>query len=71
MFYIIEIQKNAEGQYAHLVYTAESQRQAESIYYDKLHFAAVSGLPLHAVVCLTEDGLHHMSKAYRADDTQD
>ena len=65
MFYIIEIQKNAQGQNAHLVYTAETQREAESIYYDKLHFAAVSELPLHSVVLITEDGDHHMSKSYR------
>lgn len=71
MFYIIEIQKNAEGQYAHLVYTAESQNQAESIYYDKLHFAAVSTLPLHSVVLITESGDHHMSKAYRHGESND
>lgn len=65
MFYIIEIQKNNEGQNAHLVYTAETQNEAESIYYSKLAYAATSSLPLHAVVCLTEEGLHHMSKSYR------
>ena len=71
MFYIIEIQKNAEGQYAHLVYTAESQNQAESIYYDKLRFAAVSELPLHSVALITENGDRHMSKAYRHGEAAD
>ena len=71
MFYIIEIQKNNEGQYAHLVYTAATQNEAESIYFGKLAYAATSGLPLHAVVCLTEDGLHHMSKSYRNGESHD
>lgn len=65
MFYIIEIQKNAQGAYSHLVYTAASQNEAESVYFGKVAYAATSGLPLHAVVCLTEDGLHHMSRSYR------
>ena len=65
MFYIIEIQKNAEGAYSHLVYTAASQKEAESVYFGKLSYAALSELPLHAVVCLTEDGLHQMSMSYR------
>ena len=69
MFYIIEIQKSSEEQYSHLVYTAATQNEAESIYYSKLAYAATSNLPLHSVVCLTEDGLHHMSKSYRHGET--
>ena len=65
MFYIIEIQKTSEGQYAHLVTTEETQRAAESTYFNKLSYAAQSGLPLHSVAIITEDGEHHMSKSYR------
>ena len=71
MFYIIEIQKNDQGQCSHLVYTATTQNEAESIFYSKLAYAATSSLPLHSVVCLTEDGLYHMSKSYRNGESHD
>ena len=71
MFYIIEIQKNAQGQYAHIVETAETQRAAESTYYSKLSYAAQSNLPLHSVAIITEDGDHHMSKSYRNGESHD
>lgn len=67
MFYIIEIQKNDQGQYAHLITTATTQRQAESVYYDKLHYAAVSELPVYSVTLLTEYGERLMSHCYRSD----
>lgn len=71
MFYIVEIQKNDQGQYAHLVYTAETQREAESVYYSKLAYAAASSLPLHSVAIITEDGAHHMNMSYRNSESSD
>lgn len=71
MYYIIEIQKNDQGQYSHLVYTATSQNEAESVYFSKLAYAATSDLPLHSVACLTEYGATHMSMAYRHGESHD
>jgi len=65
MFYVIEIQKNAQGQYAHLVTTDETQSGAESKYYTVLAAAAISNLPLHTAALLRDDGIALMSKSYR------
>lgn len=65
MFYIIEIQKSASGNYAHLVQTAETLNSAESKYYGVLQYAAISELPLHSVSLIGDDGMMYASKAYR------
>lgn len=70
MYYIIEIQKSTENAYAHLVYTAESRNEADSIFYDKLHFAAVSGLPIHTVMLADEKGNFYASKSYASGDVE-
>lgn len=63
-YYIVEIQGAQDGSFAHLVYTADTMNNAESIYYDKLHFAAVSNLPVHTVFLLDSDGAVYQSKTY-------
>lgn len=68
MFYIIEIQKNREGNYAHIVKTAETQNSGESMYYGTLQYAAISDLPLHTVALLNEDGILYQSRCYRHDE---
>lgn len=64
-YYILEIQKNAEGTYSHLVTTADTRKQADSAYYGVLQYAAVSNLPLHTAVLLDETGLVYANKAYQ------
>lgn len=65
MYYILEIQKNAVGNYAHLVQSATTRNEAESKFHQVLAAAAISGLPLHSAALLTEDGLILMNGCYR------
>ena len=64
MYYIVEIQKNAEGVYAHLVHTAQTRNEGESVYFQVLSAAAISKLPLHSVILFTDRGALEMSRYY-------
>ena len=55
-YIIIELQKNAEGNVSHIVKTADSEREAESIYHGTLQYAAISDLPCHSVTLMDETG---------------
>ena len=55
-YIVIEIQKNNEGYIAHIVKTADTEREAESIYHGTLQYAAISELPSHAVSLMDETG---------------
>lgn len=55
-YLIVEIQKMVDGTIAHIVETADTQREAESKYHGKLQYAALSDLPCHAVALLDETG---------------
>lgn len=55
-YLIVEIQKMVDGTIAHLVESADTQREAESKYHGKLQYAALSDLPCHAVSLLDETG---------------
>ena len=56
MFVVIEIQKNASNQIATLVNSYESRNQAFQKYHSILSAAAVSDLPTHSAVILTDQG---------------
>ena len=64
MFYIIEVQKTQEGNYSHLVSTADTQNEAESKYYGVLQYAAISELPLHSAAMFDDHGSIYHNKAY-------
>lgn len=55
-YYILEIQNNNEN-YAHLVHTADTRLQAESVYHQVLASAAISTLTSHAAVLFTSEGV--------------
>lgn len=63
-YYIIEIQKTPEGAYAHLIDTADTYNQAESVYYGKLQYAAISTIPLHSVILMDAEGAVYSVKSY-------
>ena len=65
MFYIVEIQKDAEGNCAHLVQTAESRNEAESKYHGVLQAAAVSQLARHSAIVFTDEGFPILNQCYR------
>lgn len=56
MFIVIEIQTNADGTVGTIVNSYASQPQAESKYHTILAAAALSAVPVHAAVILTNDG---------------
>lgn len=64
MFIIIEIQKDANGQLGTLVTSYEQQNAAESSFYTILAAAALSSLPKHGAVLMTDDGIVLRSECY-------
>lgn len=64
MYIIFEIQTNTDGSIGTLVNTAETRNQAESIYHQVLASAALSSLPRHACVLMTNEGFQLMSQCY-------
>lgn len=72
MTYIVtEIQTNAEGQTALLntVITDEdpevAEQKANSVYHQILSYAALSSLPCHAAVLMTNEGFQKRSECYK------
>lgn len=64
MYIIIEIQTNDNGTVGTLVYTAQTWRNAQQIYHEKLAFAAQSALPCYAVALLDNYGHCQESRYY-------
>lgn len=63
-YYIFEIQKMIDGSYAHIVNTADSRNQAESVYHQVLAAAAISNLPKHSAILFTDEGFPLMQHSY-------
>lgn len=65
MYIVIELQTNADGVVANLVYQYDDLNAAESKFHSILAAAAVSSLPVHAAVILTNAGTLVKSEYYR------
>ncbi len=65
MYIVIELQTNAEGVVGSLVYKYDSRDEAEGKYHNILAAAAISSLPVHAAVMLTNAGTMVKSEFYR------
>ena len=69
-YYIIEIQKYANGEYGHLIHWASdadadlARMKAESKYHEVLAAAAISELPQHSAALLASDGTELMRQCY-------
>ena len=63
-YIVIEIQTNSDGTVGNLVNAYADRMQAEQQYHTVLASAAVSALPVHAAVLLTNDGRLIASQAY-------
>lgn len=69
-YYVIEIQKHANGEYGHLVHFAydasadKARMKAEAKYHEVLAAAAVSDLPSHSASLLAVDGTCLMHQCY-------
>lgn len=64
MFIIIELQTNANGSVGNIVTSTANRQEAESQYHAKLSAAAISALPIHAVVMLTNEGVLLKKEVY-------
>lgn len=64
-FITIELQKNEDGAVANIVNSYETQPEAESKYHSILAAAAVSNLPCHSAVLVSEEGFPIMHQCYK------
>ena len=65
MLIVIEIQKDANNNIATLVTQKENRNDADSTYHTILASAAISQLPEHGAVMLTDDCGYVMGQCYR------
>lgn len=66
MYQIIEIQTTGNTSVVVTPIPSSADRnEAESIYHQKMSFAAVSSVPVHSVVLLDEDGCVLMNGSYK------
>ena len=72
-FYIIEIQQNAQGEYAHNVHYAFDQDpvrarlKAESKYHEILSAAAISETIKHSAVLISDESYPVLNQCYKHD----
>lgn len=63
-YIVIEIQTNSDGTVGNLVTAFTDRNRAEQQYHTVLASAAVSALPSHAAVMLTNDGIQLAHACY-------
>lgn len=63
-YLVIEIQTNADGTVANLVYAYDDRNEAESKYHAVLSAAAISALPMHTCVLFQSDGILLARQSY-------
>lgn len=69
-YFVVEIQKQPDGNFAHLVHTADNRNAAESTYHQVLAAAAISNLPQHSAILFTDEGFPLMHQSYQHDYVQ-
>lgn len=65
MYIVIELQKNEKGVVSNIVTAHDSLAEAESKYYTILASAAVSNVPVHSAVIVSEEGFPVNHKCYK------
>ena len=73
MFFVYEIQETAPGVYASLTYHEDSwtYQQAESVFYGKCQYAAISTIPTHTVIFADADGSVYQVKTWKREVTSE
>jgi hypothetical protein len=64
MFIVVEVQKSADDKIATLVTSFDERNDAESKYHNILSYAAVSTLPKHGAIILSDDCVPVLYKSY-------
>ena len=67
MYIVVELQKNAQGTVSNIVTDHQNLAEAESKYHAILASAAVSDVPAHSAVILSEDGFPVKHQCYKHD----
>lgn len=65
MYIVIELQKNAEGVVSNIVTSYENLAEAESKYYSVLAAAAISKIPVHSAIIVSEEGFPVKNQCYK------
>ena len=65
MYIVIELQKNAEGVVSNIVTPFETLAEAESKYYTILASAAISHVPVHSAIIVSEEGFPVKHQCYK------
>ena len=64
-YIVMELQKNAEGTVANIVTEHEDLQHAESKYHAILAAAAVSTIPVHSAIIVSEEGFPVKYQCYK------
>ena len=65
MYIVIELQKDANGVVSNIVTSYENLAEAESKYYSVLASAAVSNVPVHSAIIVSEEGFPVKHQCYK------
>ena len=65
MYIVIELQKNADGVVSNIVTGHASLPEAENKYYTVLASAAISNVPVHSAVLVSEEGFPVKHQCYK------
>ena len=65
MYIVIELQKDAKGVVSNIVTSYENLAEAESKYHSILASAAVSKIPVHSAILVSEEGFPVKHQCYK------
>ena len=65
MYIVIELQKSADGAVSNIVNSYNSLEEAESKYYSILAAAALSQIPVHSAIIVSEEGFPVKHQCYK------
>ena len=65
MYIVIELQKNDQGVVSNIVTAFDSLAEAESKYYTILAAAAISKVPVHSAIIVSEEGFPVKHQCYK------
>ena len=65
MYIVIELQKSADGVVSNLVTSHKTLAEAESKYYSVLASAAISVIPVHSAILVSEEGFPVKHQCYK------
>lgn len=65
MYIVIELQKSTEGTVSNIVTSHNNLAEAESKFYSVLAAAAISAIPVHSAILVSEEGFPVKHQCYK------